>query len=129
MSGQQSPIAVQTDLSQGLQDGRPAILVQQIRRLSHLLNFRGDSFWIGFQQSATGQIVTPVYRTRFIAIQVAAVTINRDEVRHTVSLDRRLWHTLPDGRGSEVAAQISTLLESITPSRAPGSIEHLDYCR
>jgi hypothetical protein len=42
--------------------------------------------WIGFQQSASSQVVTPVYRTRFIAVQVPEIARKGDEVPHALSL-------------------------------------------
>ena len=51
--------------------------------------------WISFQQSASGQIVLPIYRTRFIAVQVPAVGCKRDEVPHKVSYESTRIHSCP----------------------------------
>ena len=87
VGGQQTPTAMQTYLPQGVQYDRPAVPVEQIRRLFHALPFIGEALLVSFQQSASGQIVAPIYGTRFIAVQVPAVGCERDEVPHKVSCE------------------------------------------
>ena len=82
MRCQQNPTAINTNLPQRLQYGLPAATVEQIWRMCHALPFLRSAPRICFQQSASGQIVAPVYRARLITVVVRPVTGERNQVPH-----------------------------------------------
>ena len=118
MGGQQTPTSVHTYLPQCMQHYRPAVPVEQIRHLIHALPFIGDALRVSFQQSAPGHIVAPIYRTRFIAVQVPAVSCERDEVPHSL-VQINSYTPLPYGRGSESRGSLHRLSQAhLVPSHS-----------
>jgi histidine ammonia-lyase len=76
-------------------DGRqyhgPVRLVEDIGILEHGSTFCHDALCIGRQQPAPNQILTPIHRSRFVAVQTRAVAGESNEIPQT---------PLPCGRGS-----------------------------
>ena len=98
VGGQQAPVALAASLQQGGQHRLSAASVHTIRRLIHPLSLGGNPLRIGFDHTAPGQIMPSIDGTRFIAVQVAAVASERDQVDHRNVVDS--VSTAPYGRGS-----------------------------
>ena len=79
---QQTPVAICAALHQGGQNSLTAASIHTIRRLVHRLPLRQNPLPIRFDQTAQGQTMLPIHRTRFIAVQVAAVTSECNRVIH-----------------------------------------------
>ena len=65
-------------------DGRqhhwPGDFVEYIRILAHFSTFCCDTFGVGLQPPAANQIVVPIHRSRFVAVQARAVAGQRNEI-------------------------------------------------
>ena len=79
---QQTPVAICAALHPGGQNSLTAVSIHTIRRLVHPLPLRPDPLRIPFDQTAPGQIMLSIDRTGFIAVQVAAVTSEPNQVSH-----------------------------------------------
>ncbi len=66
-------------------DGRqhhwPGGFVEYIRILEHFSPFCYDTFGVGFQHPVANQIVMPIHRSRFVAVQARSVAGERNEIR------------------------------------------------
>jgi len=98
MGGQRAPVALAAALPQRGQHRLPAASVHSIRRLVHPSPLCGNPLRIGLDQRATRQIMPAIDGARFIAVQVAAVTGECNQVNHREDLDS--VGTAPCGRGS-----------------------------
>jgi len=72
--------------------------IHLIRRLIHPLQPSVNPPGIGFDQTAAWQVVSPIDRTRCMAVQMAAVTRKRNQISHSgaigVKIHRSLWSRL-----------------------------------
>ena len=87
----QVPTAVRTMPPDGRHYHCPTRLVEHIGILEHFSTFCQDALCIGLQTPAANQIVSPIHRSRFVAVQACAVAGERDEIPQK---------PLPCGRGS-----------------------------
>jgi hypothetical protein len=99
--GPETPAPVQADFPQSLEYDRSAVSVQRIGCLVHLVAHHSDTLRTGFRQSAAGNIVIPVYRTGFVAVQMHPIASESDEVPlagvlSTAPLQARLGLACPD---------------------------------
>src|ERR1039458_5709936 len=78
-----TPPAVQADLAERIEHRHTAVSVKKTGRLLHLLAHRGDSLRISFRQSVTGNIMAPVYRAGFVAVQVRSIASESNEGPHS----------------------------------------------
>ena len=70
------------NLAQSVEHRRSSVSIETIGPLLHQLLHYGDTFRIGFRQSAPGRIVVPIHRTGVVAVQVRTVASKRNEVPH-----------------------------------------------
>ena len=88
--GQQVPAPVRTMPLDGRHYHCPTRLVEHIGTLEHFSTFCQDALCIGLPSPAANQIVTPIHRSRFVAVQAGAVAGERDEIPQTAPLRSRL---------------------------------------
>ena len=84
------PTATGTPLEQGREHGLPTARIHTVGRPVHQTLFCPNPIRIGFDQSISRQIVLSIDRTLFLAVQVAAIASERNQVDQTA----------PCGRGS-----------------------------
>ena len=107
MRGQQLPTAMRAMPAQGREHHCPTLLVEHIGTLEHSSTFRHDALWIGFQKTASHNIVIAIHRAHFITVQACAVAGERNEIPQK---------PLPCDRGSSLR---STTLEFPRPACIP----------
>ena len=87
MSRKQVPATIRTTRNDGCEHGLPAVFIQEVRRLIHLVACPGNPFCVGLNHTASGQIVGPIDRAACIAMEMATIASERNQICHPVSFD------------------------------------------
>ena len=83
-----APVAMRAVVEKRAQHCLTALAIHGIGLLVHISALRGDPLQIACYQAAPGQIMLPIDGTRFVAVQVAAITGKGNQVSHNHSWSR-----------------------------------------
>jgi len=98
VSGEQIPFVPRTPLPYSSQDDRAARSVQAVRRLTHSNRFRQHASVVESHQRRARQVVPSVNRASLLAVEMAAIARERDQIRHKKNIGGT--QSAPYGRGS-----------------------------